>query len=426
MWRGAVWSLVLQMLGVVLKFGSSVIFARLLGAQAFGTYTYAVNAGELLGNPSGLGASSSSLRFVPEYEAGGRWPALKGLLRWFRATPLVVGSVVGITAAGILLVLGPEDSSRTALMIALLAVPLFALVDVEVGLIRGSGAVFSAFFPPLVLQPLLVLAGVLGLYLVSGEAQPQQAVLITVAALALTILVQERLLRRALISKMPLEGVAATRETKMWLGVSLPLLLSGAVQLVFQRVDVLLVGALVGLKEAGIYAVAFRTAGLASILQTAVNATIAPRVSKLFWSGKHTELEQSILQGIRWIFLPSLAITVGLFFAGRPVLSLFGSEFEAGWATLVVYSVGQLISVGAGPVGWTLNLTGHHNLQVSVNIVSAVLTLIGYFVFIPRMGIVGAAVANACGVAVKNLWLNVLVRRKLGYRISVFRALRSR
>ena len=69
------------------------------------------------------------------------------------------------------------------------------------------------------------------------------------------------------------------------------MLASSGVQLVFQRLDVLIVGVFLGAAEAGIYAVAFRTAGLASILQTAVNATIAPRVSKLYWSDRGPELE---------------------------------------------------------------------------------------------------------------------------------------
>ncbi len=119
----------------------------------------------------------------------------------------------------------------------------------------------------------------------------------------------------------------------------------------------------------------------------------------------------------------SLAVTVALVAFGGPILSLFGKSFRAGWPALAVYAVGQLVSVSNGPVGWLMNLTGHHSRAAVVNAVSAGICLVGYLVLIPLFGLVGAAAANAGAVAVKNLWSNRVVRRRLGFRISVVRAL---
>jgi O-antigen/teichoic acid export membrane protein len=90
-----------------------------------------------------------------------------------------------------------------------------------------------------------------------------------------------------------------------------------------------------------------------------------------------------------------------------------------------VYAIGQLVSVSNGPVGWLMNLTGHQSRSAVVNAVSACLCLLGYLVLIPPFGLMGAAAANAGAVAVKNLWSNRVVRQRLGFRISVVRALAS-
>lgn len=416
--RGASVSFILQSAGVAFRYLSQVLLARWMGAASFGAYTYAGNLSQLLATPANLGGANSGLRFVPEYLATGRPELVEGVLRVFRLVSLVVGTAVAAVAAAVVVIVGPGPASLGVMLLALAACPLFALVDVQTVLARGFGSLFWALFPGLVLLPLLVGAGAAAVFAVGGRPTAEEATLVTVAAVVVVAVAQAVVLRRA----PGRDRRAPEYDRRTWFRVSMPLFLVSSLNLVFQRVDVLIVGLFLGAREAGVYAVAFRTAALASILQTAMNTTVAPRISKLFWSDRREELEATVLRSIRLIILPSLAVTIVLVVFGGPLLSLFGESFRDGRSALAVYAVGQLVSVSNGPVGWLMNLTGHQSQAALVAGVSAGVCLVGYLVLIPTIGIVGAAAANAGAVVLKNLWSNAVVRRRLGFRISLLRA----
>ena len=48
----------------------------------------------------------------------------------------------------------------------------------------------------------------------------------------------------------------------------------------------------------------------------------------------------------------------------QAILSLFGQDFQAGWSVLVILSLGNLINVGVGPVGYMLTMTGRPGLEL--------------------------------------------------------------
>ncbi len=421
--RGASVSFVMQSAGVAMKYLSSAALARWLGASSFGAYTYATNLAQLLATPCNLGGENSALRFVPEYRAKGETGLLRGVLAAFRAVPLVLGLLVAAVAAALVLVVGSGPTTTEVLLLALVAIPFFALVDVQTVLGRGFGSLFWALLPGLVLLPLALTLAVGVIVLADHRPTAEQTVLLGAVVVVVVAGLQAVVLRR--IARPELAAERPRYEPRPWLRVSVPLLLVSCLNLVFQRVDVLLVGLFLDAGQAGVYAMAFRTAALASILQTAMNTTVAPRIASLFWSGRSEELEATVLRAIRLVFLPSLAVTAVLVAFGGPILSLFGKSFRTGWPALAVYALGQLVSVSNGPVGWLMNLTGHHSRAAVVNAVSAGLCLVGYLVLIPSFGLVGAAAANAGAVAVKNLWSNRLVKSRLGFRISVVRALTS-
>ena len=419
--RGASVSFAVQSTGVAMRYVSSAALARWLGAAGFGAYTYAINLSQLLATPCNLGGENSALRFVPEYRAKRETALLRGVLRVFRVVPLGLGLLVATLAALVVLAVGSGPTSTEVLLLALVAVPFFALVDVQTVLGRSFGSLFWALLPGLVLLPLALMLAVGAIVAAGHRPTAEQAVLVGVVVVVVVAACQTVVLRR--VSRAEVPGRTARYDPRTWLRVSMPLLLVSSLNVVFQRVDVLLVGLFLDASDAGVYAMAFRTAALASFFQTAMNTTVAPRIASLFWSGRSEELEATVLRAIRLVFLPSLAVTAVLVAFGGPILSLFGKSFRAGWPALAVYAVGQLVSVSNGPVGWLMNLTGHQSRAAVVNAVSAGLCLAGYLVLIPLFGLVGAAAANAGSVAIKNLWANRVVRRRLGFEISVLRAL---
>jgi len=92
---------------------------------------------------------------------------------------------------------------------------------------------------------------------------------------------------------------------------------------------------------------------------------------------------------------------------------LFGHDFQAGWLLLVLTVLGQLINCGTGSVGYLLLMSGNQRHLMRVQAVMGGLLLLADLIFVPRSGILAAAIVAALGTAVTNLVYLVAVRRML-------------
>jgi O-antigen/teichoic acid export membrane protein len=235
----------------------------------------------------------------------------------------------------------------------------------------------------------------------------------------LTVLV----LQVPLIRQSVTRGVFATRprfETRSWLRVSLSLMLVTGFLVLLGQADILMVGAMLGPREAGIYAAAAKTATLVGFFLMAMNAVAAPMIAS-FWAKRDiTSLRKMVRTATRWVLLPSLVLTVVLVIFGHEVLTLFGPQFRIGYFPLVVLTIGWLVNCSVGPVGYLMNLTGYHGSSVRVYAVTAALNVMMNGLLIPEFGIRGAAVATSCAMITWNVWLYVLVQRHLRLGPFVF------
>jgi O-antigen/teichoic acid export membrane protein len=420
--KAASTSFLLQVSGMLISTGSQVFLARVLGVNAFGVYTYATNVGSLGGPIARMGLPNSALRFVPQYRANAEWSLLRGVLKSFRLIPVVVGSALALIAGIVLWNTAEADQVRPAILISLLLTPLISFVSVQQSIVRGFQRIFAAYFPPNVLQPALLIGGV-GLASIVGVSVSAPAA--SIAGVA-TWLVIAAILAIVLGRTVPSEHRHGPRhyDVKAWRGVVGNQLYLDVIYVVFARLDVVLVGVLVGTRDVGLYSVAIKAGVVAGIIQTAMNSTVAPLISEYYWSGRGSDVERLVQNAVRLAFLPTLAITAGLAIFATPILELFGGAFARGRTVLVLIAIGQLVSVASGPVGWLMNMTGNQRALSAVFTATALLTVVGYVVLIPWLGIEGAAIANAGAVAVRNIALNELVRRRLGFRVSVIASLR--
>ena len=121
----------------------------------------------------------------------------------------------------------------------------------------------------------------------------------------------------------------------------------------------------------------------------------------------------------RWMFYPALVMAIAIVLFSRPILHLFGAEFIAAQGALVALMLGQLVNVGAGSVGYLMLMTTYQKQAAGVMAVSALANIILNWVGIHWFGILGAAIATALSMALWNIWLYVLVVKKLGVRPSI-------
>jgi O-antigen/teichoic acid export membrane protein len=388
--------------------------------EAYGTYVYVFNWLFFLLLFCRVGLGSASLRFVAGYAAVRDWSRLRGYLR---TTQLLVGLaslvVAGATAAWVM-ALGErlDDAMRRTFLVACVAFPVFAYLQVWGYVLRGLKRVFVAQVPGDVLQPALLGGAALVFWLsLPGGLEAPRAMGLTIGSAVATLLVTAAGLRWALPAE--LRAAPSRSEPLAWLRVSLPILLINAVHISLQRADVLLIGSLLDTSAAALYASASRIAILIPFGLNAVNAWAAPLISDLHARGDRAGLQRLVRLGARAIFAVTVPVSLAVIGFGREVLGLFGPEFTQAYPALAILCVGQIVSALVGPVGFLMTMTGNQDAAAKILIVHAAVNVALNAVLIPRLGIEGAALATSLVRASWNLVLAVVVWRRMGLRATI-------
>lgn len=421
--RGAGAAFLLQGLGAGLAFALQVLLGSWMGPRGYGAYSFTVAWAGLVAVGAGLGLPATVLRFVPAYVSHRDWPRLRGILRTSVLLTAALTAGLALLGTGIAVLAGGGSPSWN-LVLGLWLVPLLAFRTLAQEIVRGFRRISLAYGPSFVLRPALIIAGCGAFLHIHGDLSSEAALLVTAAATVVMLAVQG--LWFWLRVEPDLRSASHEYETRAWLRVALPLLLIASFAVVLTETDIVMVGAFLGSKEAGIYTAASKTAGVVGLVLLSVNAIAAPMFSSLFAQGRHDDLAQLATKVAKWIFWPTLAISVFLAVAAKPILSLFGPEFpQASWI-LIALLFGQIVSGAVGSVGYLMTMTGHQSDAARVYAWVAVGHVALNAIAIPTLGALGAAVATTTSISVWNLWLHSLVVKRLDIHPSVAPGLFSR
>ncbi len=422
--RGAAFSFIILFLGFIATYTSQVFLARFSGPYEFGLYAYAWTYATGLSMLLPLGFNLAVLKLVPSYSAQSRWSHVKGVLLMTPVLVFAVSLVVGVVGVAGVFLIGASVPPGYAgpLTIAFAITPFLAILTLFHGTGRALGSVGVAFAPKAIGVPLVVIMAA-GLWVAAGKPLKATDILVlSLAACVLFSLVQGWLLHKDL--PRDISKASPAFEMRAWFRVSLPLLFASGMGLILNYADIIMIGYFLTPEDVAVYHAAARTAVLISGFLVAVNALAASKIARLHAEGRMSDLQKLISRITHWIFWPSaLAALIALFF-GDFVLAVFGAGFAAGYVALSALAIGQLVNAGAGPVGYLMTMTGHHDASAFVFGCSAVLNIALNAVLIPAFGIAGAAVATAITMACWNLWFIVLVRKRLNINCYVFAAAR--
>lgn len=419
--RGALGSLLVQVAGIGATFGSQVGLAHLLGSGAFGQYAYIVAWVGFLAIAGRFGLDFSSLRFIPEYRARGEMELLRGFVRHSALVAATVPAVMAIVGVGLSFAyahwVAPDTLVPTLLGLALFTV--LSLQGLFTAQLRALKRVVLGQLPKQLLSPIAVVTVTFAVVYFTGQKAGATTAL-TVAVLAnlcLTVLA-------GVMAYRPLRAeygdVEPQYDARLWRSTSLAMLLVGAVQVINLRVDVLMVGALRGMQDAGIYIAASQVAGLSLLGLLGVNAIAAPMISELYAKGRTDEFQRFLTLAAWGIFLVTLPIAVGLIVMGTWLLGLFGHEFVVGYPALVTLVIGQAANALIGPVGFLALMTGNQREATWIFGTGAMLNVILNLILIPTFGLIGAAAATAIANGVWKLSMMVFVWKRLQVNPTVF------
>ncbi|MEF8976992.1 MAG: lipopolysaccharide biosynthesis protein, partial [Halapricum sp.] len=181
---------------------------------------------------------------------------------------------------------------------------------------------------------------------------------------------------------------------------------------VFQnRIDLLLVGALLTAVAAGVYNVVLVLVAIAWIPLLSFNQLLPPVASDLYADDRMDTLNavySSVTRLIITTVLPFLAV-LGVY--GGELLAVFGRTYTRGYLPLVVYLGGVFVGSAVGATGWLLMMTDHQYARMVLDWLLAVLNVALTYAFIIRYGLVGAALGTSLAISVQNGLQVLLLRR---------------
>jgi O-antigen/teichoic acid export membrane protein len=205
----------------------------------------------------------------------------------------------------------------------------------------------------------------------------------------------------------------AVYSRREWLKVSLPLSLIVGLSLILKRIDIIMIGAMRGSEDAGLYSSAVRVSNLLVFGLMAVNAILAPMISELYYTGRRKQLQRIVALAALGIFAFTVLAGFLLVILGRYCLGFFGESFVAAHIPLLILLCGQIVNALAGPVSLLTIMTGHQNQAGAIIGTNAVLNIILNALLIPRLGLIGAAISTAFSLALCNVLMLICVWRKL-------------
>ena len=412
---------IMRVASAVLVYVSQVLFARWMGKFEFGVYVYVWTWLLLAGAFMPLGLSSTAQRFIPEYKAKGALARLRGFLVASRTIPIFLGLATLALSAVLLWAL--QDKVKPyyvlPLLLAATCLPVHGTSDVLGGIARSYNWVNVAIIPAYILRPLVILAAMAGVYFGGVPLTAVAAMMIAAGAYWLTTTGQFFAIRRALHREVP-RG-PCVYDLPLWLKTALPIFMVESFYFLLSYTDILVLDLFVGPEDVAVYYAATKTLAMVAFVYFSVAAATSHRFSEYHSTGQREKLEAFLHQSVRWVFWPSLAITILFLVFGKPLLNLFGAGFEHGYPWMFVLAIGLMARASVGPVERLLNMVGEQKLCAAIYAGTFALNLALCFILIPRLGPMGAAAATASAMVAESALLFLLAKKRLGLYVFVWR-----
>lgn len=406
-----------------LSFVSGILLARLLGAEGFGAYALALTTATLVGMATEFGLPTLVLREVSAARANGEWGSVRGLMNWSNAAILGLSAILMIgTLIGHELFAADRNSQYlAALLWSVLLIPFAALGKLRANALLALDHVAASQVPVMILRPALFLASCAAIFWSAGHLAPAGAmaaqVLGAAGSMAVIFLFYRRYRPDELAAAQPVRKVGS------WVATALPMGMTEGLRLLQGQLGLLLVGALAGTLQAGLYRVADAVAMVTAVIVSVVGTAATPMFGRLWKAGDREGLQ-------RVAILCALGMTGGTFLLGLPIVLagntiiplVFGSQFAKSAEVFLVLWTGSLLACSLGQSLSLANMTGRHLLATQSFAAIALVNVSVGAVLIPRYGAVGAAFATSAGVVSGTLYCALRLRREEGINPTLFSA----
>ncbi len=415
--------------GLALVMAVAVVLARQLGAAEYGRLAFIQSAAFVLSAASTLGFRDSANKIVARYTVRRQ----NVLLSRF----IVFGVLVIALSSVLSAVIGHNVIAHTTALSGKYDFPILAIVGMVVTL-----ALLSFLAPALVAlgEPVLsfalenvgprviVLVGALALGAIGAGLTADTALYLNIIGNLVPVIVLAAIIvsRFEFCIRMPRRFSIAARSGKAWLSISLFMMTSPIISLVFSETSILILGAFAPPGDVGLYQVGRRLSELATVCGGVAIYVALPSIAKFHALRRADQVQRTVNIANSLTVVPGLCVLLVLIAEGGRILSIFGPGFVGAYVATLILSSGRVADQLFGPVLEVLLMTGHHKTASSINIGFALVNIGANCLLVPLYGQVGAAIATVVVTLVWKASLYVVLRRRSSIETCVLLALPMR
>jgi O-antigen/teichoic acid export membrane protein len=410
--RGGTLNLVGAIANGVLGFALVVVLARGLSDEQFGAFFVSVALFQILSNTAELGADTGFVRIIARHRALGR------VVDTRRTIGVGLWPVLAVSAAfgALMFAFAPQLSDVFAeqapprLLVPFLRVlgpllPASAAFTVVLAATRG----FGTMRPTVLIDKLLraglqvaielpvVLLGLGGTAVALAWGGPYAV------GLALAVVWLLSLLRRAERAEAPSAPRPLGAIASQFWRFTAPRSLAGFFQVGMLWLDTLLIGALQSAVDAGRYGAATRFITVGAFANLAVIQVLGPKLSELLARGDRGDAQHVYQVATSWLMTLIWPYYLMLAVFSPAFLGVLGKSDAETQAVLLILTLTMLVATGVGPVDVVLLMGGRSSYNLANTVVALAANVVLNLVLIPRLGIVGAAIAWSVSILVNNL-----------------------
>jgi len=426
LFKGGAIAFVFRLLGIILLYTLTYLITNIFGAEVYGNYALFVSIVKITALISILGIDTFMLRYVSEHASKNNWSIISYLTQKGHQVIAILAS--SIAAIFIILNFGfgqqLEIPTNFLLYTALAIIP-FSLFRFHNQCFRGKKEIklFSIFEYTLI--PFISICTLLILTQTSVVANSVKPIIAYLTAIFSVAIVGYFLWRNTLQKQIHNTDVAPIKEEEKInfssiIQRSYPFVLASSSLLLGNWIVQFLIKIMDSSASLGIYDVALKVAQLTMLPLMAINIIAAPKFSEYFGNENFKELKSTAKQATKMVLFLSLPALIFIFIFADHIIAIFGSDFTSGAIVLRILVIGQCINAFTGPVGFLLQMTENQHIFKNLAIVATISNVLICVIFIPKIGLVGAAIASVMFQLIINGGSLLAIKKVLGFSTFPF------
>ncbi len=380
-----------------------LVVTRGFGRHEAGLFFSVTAAFLVLEMLSRLGTDTAAVYFIARLRALGDSHLIAAHLRVALKPVLAVSAVCAAALAVFAGYLGRVllgGSSPLDLQVMAACLPFAVVYDVCLAATRGFGTVVAATLLEKLIRPGLQLV-FLAIVAATGRAGALAIAWAVpyVMVLPVAIVVLLRLVRRENVrQRQPERNIAGA----FW-GFAAPRSVTGLAQALLQRLDIIIVAAILGPSEAAVYAAATRFLVLGQLGNQAISAPVEPRLSGLLARRDISGTREVYRLSTAWLICVNWPFFLVTAVYAPTIMDAFGHGYHSGWPVATLLCLCMLAATGVGLVDIVLIMAGRTTWNLFNTVSALVVNIVVDVVLLPHIGLIGAAIGWGTAILLTNI-----------------------